>query len=587
MAEAPTDREWLDHLPSFDSLAAKNTSTLLRPFSRFTISSFFRSSPSLPQSTLIQPFFDVNATQDDNQEIQPTKQELKRWLLSLRDYTNQLKEAVVYHKIKQGDQQIKEILSRLAEAYLGCVYFLGGAMAESAVEDHTSSSGGMMDATFNGCLREVLRAFFFLRHEINEQDGSTHNLDRHILGSIFPPDQTKYNHLAPLLAYPRNLIASLQYHPTRPLASSKLNSISSASSPVTPSFRMSIPEDEVTQALDLLDIFVEGVERVHSLFGPVGPVQAKNKKQREEDNHRPIRVALEVKVLKCDLLLSMTTKNISLVKSRAAAQYTSSSGETGEFRAANSMEGGTPSGDAKEDDADQKPRLTEKGDLECVKEESVQPRSPLSETFDALRGPRWEDQAEETLVNLLIAAKHLIEEGRAEVLSSEVHAVDWLGEEGIASLKRQDPLDSSRKSKSPSGAPDTSDQESNYDDSDTEDDEDEEESSEDGTSDEVGGASYACPMRTLFRLHDRYEEQRLAVWLYLPANKREKMGFFMRGAEGKVGSAWDGFGLALMMEYDSETLMGYGLGADKLDKWVELAAAKNTKKIRRKGRKAV
>jgi hypothetical protein len=40
-------------------------------------------------------------------------------------------------------------------------------------------------------------------------------------------------------------------------------------------------------------------------------------------------------------------------------------------------------------------------------------------------------------------------------------------------------------------------------------------------------------------------------------------------------------------ERSSDALGTFGLSVDKLDKWVELAAKRNSKKIRRKGRKAI
>ncbi|WVQ93718.1 hypothetical protein IAU59_000795 [Kwoniella sp. CBS 9459] len=588
MAEASSHREWLYHLPALDSLASKSTNTLLRPFSRFSISSLFRSFPSLPPLALLQPFLDIGSLDDNGQsnENPPTRQELGKWLLSLREYTSQLKEAVVHHELDRGSKEVQDRIGTLVEAYLGAVYLLGRKILEA--DDEIVTGSGSNHLAYGKCLKDILRAFFYLRQDIHDYDGSTRLFDQHILGSIFPPDQTKYNRLAPIVAHSRKLIASLQYHPTRPLASSsKLKPTASAASPTTAFFRLNVSDDEVLQALEVLDIFVDGVERADSI---PGPIVSKNKKQKEEDNRRPMRVALEAKVLKCDLLLSMTTKNISQVKSRAATRYSAEiSVKSDGMKKVDGAEGYHSSSENGDDALDAKPRLSDEGDLECIKDDTVQPRSPLAESFDALQGSKWEDKAEESLVKCLIAAKHLVEEGRSEVLSSELQIIAWLGEEGVVHPKQETADSRQSKSKSPSHNLDLLDQTSESDDDETDFDSDEEDSSEDESTD-AGGTSYACPLRTLFRLHDRYEEQRLAVWLHLPSNKREKMGFFMRGEEGgRVGSAWDGFGLALMMEYDSETLMSHGLGTDKLDKWIELAAVKNTKKIKRKnrGRKTV
>ena len=77
-------------------------------------------------------------------------------------------------------------------------------------------------------------------------------------------------------------------------------------------------------------------------------------------------------------------------------------------------------------------------------------------------------------------------------------------------------------------------------------DEDEDDSSENSTPD-----TYPCPLRSLFALHDRYEEQRLAVWTSLPTESRVGMGTYMRGEEGRVGEVWDGAGMILLLDYDS------------------------------------
>ncbi|OCF36211.1 hypothetical protein I316_02084 [Kwoniella heveanensis BCC8398] len=260
-------------------LVAANT--LLRPFSRFSISSLFRSTPSLPQSTLLVPFLNVDSLLDDVQQASrtpPSTQDLTKWLLSLRDYINQLKEAVPHHKLSRGDPEIQDRITTLTDAFLGAIRLLVRELWGSNDEtngDYPSSSRLSDSTTFGDCVRDILQAVFYFRQDIHDHDGSTYILDQHILGSIFPPEQTKYDRLAPILAHPRTLIASLQHHPTRPLASSKLKSNAFPTSPVAPFIPLDVSEDEVQRALELLNILIEGVEMIDHL---PGPVTAKNKK---------------------------------------------------------------------------------------------------------------------------------------------------------------------------------------------------------------------------------------------------------------------------------------------------------------------
>ena len=136
----------------------------------------------------------------------------------------------------------------------------------------------------------------------------------------------------------------------------------------------------------------------------------------------------------------------------------------------------------------------------------------------------WEDIAEDSLVHCLRVAEGLIEAGRGAVLVGKATREDWPGEGmGMGTLSCRDSDDA------PS-------------DSDSTDDDDEDEDEE--------AQSHPCPLRTLFRLVDRFEELRLAIWLCLPPATRGGMGRFMRGERGRVGSAWDELGLRLMAEYD-------------------------------------
>jgi hypothetical protein len=143
----------------------------------------------------------------------------------------------------------------------------------------------------------------------------------------------------------------------------------------------------------------------------------------------------------------------------------------------------------------------------------------------------WETVAETTLIKCLEMARGLVDENRSAVLSEQVHRTDWLPQDSTIPRDLHNP---------PPPDPDSGkDDESSASLSDEEDEEQE---------------AYPCPLRTLFRLHDRYEEQRLAVWLSLPNRGRVGMGTYLRGIDGKVGDAWDVTGLSLMVDYDRSVI---------------------------------
>nr|XP_019048952.1 hypothetical protein I302_02732 [Kwoniella bestiolae CBS 10118]OCF27882.1 hypothetical protein I302_02732 [Kwoniella bestiolae CBS 10118] len=530
-------------LPVFEGLYTKQ--------GKFSISSFFRSSPSshkIPSPTLLNPLLLITSTSPA--EPIPGEAEIIKSLEGLKAFATQFKEAISSKQLKIDDEDVGERTHRLAKGYLAGVYLISRTLWDDPADDANKTTEF---ENHKSALTRCIQGFFLLYSMIDQTD----EIDKHILGSIFPPTETKYHQFSPLLQYPRRVIASLQSQPTRAIAQSKLKD--HVQSPIRSSFPEHIPEEEVLYVISLLDAFLEGIQKVESLSGPL---IAKKKKQREEDSRRPLRVEMEVRVMRCDLLMSMTTKRIGAVKNRAMGKGLG--GVKAEEEDCQEHGSGAEDGDQAQEDIKLSVR-TEGHSTEEVYE-------GISQTDTT----RWEDLAEESLVEGLDIAKKLIEEGRGEVLSNHVEAVDWLGQEGLI---QPDEQEGKRQSKSPSHGFD----EDIISESDLEDDEPEIESE----MSEESGSTHPCPLRTLFRLHDRYEEQRLAVWLHLPSAQRGKMGWFMRGHEGRVGSSWDGFGLAAMMEYDGDALMSYGLGADKLEKWVELASMRNAKKIRKRGRKTV
>lgn len=257
----------------------------------------------------------------------------------------------------------------------------------------------------------------------------------------------------------------------------------------------------------LLELFAGEIEEVDKLDGAK---VSKTKAQKEEDCRRPLRIAMEARVLRCDVGLSMATRDIKAIKGRAQKAIQ----------------------DKEEDESDTE---EDEGQDENGKDgKSMKSRNSSVEEEDALK---WDEIGEEALVDCLQVAKALLEERRGGVLSDKVERQDWLGVEPHATHHT-------------SGSPKAGKKPSSHSGSDTDLTDTETESEDDDTVD-----TYPCPLRGLFRLHDRYEEQRLAVWLSLAQDRRRGMGTYMRGEEGKVGEAWDGLGLLLLLDYDGSVVV--------------------------------
>ena len=278
-------------------------------------------------------------------------------------------------------------------------------------------------------------------------------------------------HLAPLFARCRSLVSSLQTT-FRPMAHFK--GIRGSPPP-----NNHVTEGEALEAVSLLETLVDELAEVHRL---PGPRPSKTKAQKEEDVRRPLRLAIEARVMSCDVMMSMANRDIDSIKRRAHL--------------------------AMPDNADQ----------------------PTSNRSSATE---WEVMGEAALIRCLEVAVELVTERRGGVLSDKVEMADWLGEGAAVPMAQHAPERESAKMDD-NDAPDSDDSD--------EDDSDEDEDAID---------TYACPLRALFRLHDRYEEQRLAVWLSLPAASRVSMGTYMRGTGGKMGRAWDNLGLVLLLDYDT------------------------------------
>ena len=249
---------------------------------------------------------------------------------------------------------------------------------------------------------------------------------------------------------------------------------------------VTITDADAQEVMSILQGLADDVERGGELSGPV---KSKTKAQKEQDKRRPMRIGMDARILRCDIAMSMANRDIKTIKARAKLAVSSDEEEDVDSRA-------------------------------VVDEEVI----------------KWERIAEQALIQVMELSKDLVENKRGGVLSDAVTRTDWLGDEETLSIPAS-------PAKSAKLAEDKDRAES---DDETEDETDEED--DDNDSDEVD--THPCPLRSVFRLHDRYEEQRLAVWLSLPAATRPGMGTYMRGDDGAVGEVWDDLGLWLQRSYD-------------------------------------
>jgi hypothetical protein len=169
---------------------------------------------------------------------------------------------------------------------------------------------------------------------------------------------------------------------------------------------------------------------------------------------------------------------------------------------------------------------------------------------------KWEDEAEILLVTALNHAADLKQAKRLQFVVDKVERGDWL-DDSVATLSTaaETVLGRTRQATTvPSHEPDHAhqggsepreDQEeeacSDVDETDT--------STDDKDSEDYN--SHPCPLRTLCRLHDQYQEQPTGIWDRLPVVnstgvKRGSQREYRRGWEGSVVTAWERLGAGTM-----------------------------------------
>lgn len=261
----------------------------------------------------------------------------------------------------------------------------------------------------------------------------------------------------------------------------------------------------------------------------------------QDNENRPLRIRMEVMLIKCDLLLSVTNKRMDEVRARAARNM---GGEENQEAAEENMKSedrsrSTSRRKSTSKSVDSMAKVSTNNVAPFCAANSVHPPSDTPSCFI-----EWEVLTEKSLIECLNFAASCGEDDRIAILTKAIVHPDWFG---VASLQWKASTKSKPQSPSPLHPCPSSTNMSNDEDSDLDSSIASFNSEDEGNQDE--GSSYRCPLRTLFALHDRYEEQRLAIWLTLPTSKRGKMSAFMRGGkDGAVGRAWDGLGMNAILK---------------------------------------
>jgi hypothetical protein len=426
---------------------------------------------------------------------------------------------------------------RAMEGYLVAISVVARATFDA---DRTDTSG------LSGTVSQSLRGLFTIHaHYIGSASPHITAHLNAITSSLLaaphsqPEGDDTSNHLVHLLTQMREIISHLQ-HAAR--ASHVKAAVALSSEDEAGKW-----EARAIERMEWLRLFADHVRGLGALPAMVKEEEAKGKAKKvtkkaakltdREAQERPMRIAIEADLLRCDLAISMATAKIGEVKWRARAGLSTGQAVVNGVKEALFKEEVVKK---EKPILDRKRRaLTDESDLGTIVDqdewEADVPAAKLDSAGEA--GRKWEDDVDMTLWETLGKVRAILEGKHAEVLVAQIDRSDWL--DGPTS---PNPLGSTSRSRPP--RTDTAASESDASASSSS-------SSESDSDESEDDLSHSCPLRTLFRLHDRYEEQRLAVWLSLPNDQRGKMGAYMRGAEGRVGSAWDAVGLRLLIEFDA------------------------------------
>lgn len=504
-----------------------STSTLLRPFSRLSIPFFRRSTSTTPSLDAIHSLIKLSEEGKEGGDLDIER--AKKVINGLATYAARVKERLGKHC--SPDDQL--LIDTLGEGYLRGFHLLSG------IGNDTSNTESRQAA------RECLNGLTILARLVH---GETEDkIKRSMCQAIFNDSTHQYPYLMPIFQGSRELTTQLeQHHLPRP----------GHESGVSKSLAISSSVDALgTQArhqLALLDALIVLIttSTYNSLpgngcVGKQTKIAIKAQKLRDED--RPLRIIMEASIARCELATALASADISNVKLRSRDE----SRETGIVYLADSDDEDTGVGSQAEDEIEVKP--TVEGEIaskaEIVSDLGDSETNPCTGSTNQVE---WEEEAERTLESCLAHTCTMLKMLRPKVLTEPAQRHEWLGQ-GV----------SSSEITSPAGL--------GFPESDSETDSESETEEDEYTIHD--GTARPAPLRAIFRLQDRYEELRLAVWLSLPPDSRGKMSAYMRGiptagqiakmkgdgvdettiverAGGMIGKAWDELGLLLLKDFD-------------------------------------
>jgi len=472
---------------------------LIRPFRIFSL---FRPSDtvisSTPSETLLRPLHLLST--DDSPDAGAAVQAL----IDFNTYLAQLVKCTQSETDHLGEVSRKDGNGGIAALNGYCLAFRTASRAAWANRPDTAEMS-FKSPDLERSLSVSLQGVFHLCRSLDDtRSGIGHRLGDPLLAleaarqaiftAVYPDQAYTADHFSLLFERAREFVQTLQVA-YRPLAHSK----GSIRAPAT--VAAEVRDEDAMLVIRLLDIFACGVEGLDRLG--LTERQDSTAERRDDAAEKPLRIGMDVRMLGCDLAMSMANNRIKDIRHRAQAAHARDSKadkQTQEGEASSNGEEGKSNGSGEEDGG-------------------------IQDTV------RWEDEAEQQLLSALLRARDILEEKQGGVLTKRK---DFCSSHQGRSVS---PVSIQGSEASTSDNDDTSDTESD--------------TSGDSTSSDEGDTvdSYPCPLRALFRLHDRYEEQRLAVWLTLPTSTRQGMGTYMRGPEGKMGEAWDALGLLLLLDH--------------------------------------
>ena len=370
----------------------------------------------------------------------------------------------------------------------------------------------------------------------------------HILAAMFPPSTDDSHLLTPVFERPRQLTDEILHHHVQRSGGKKALRESAGKSFSTDPVKEHGPEAE--SLLDVLSVFSRLVADLETL--PLAnqtdmpkTSKAKLKAMDDQAKGRPFRIGLEARITQCELATAVASVDVVNIKIRARGRSRSPTPE---------LLSDAESFVDSDDEVDVKPDLRS----QARKFPAVTRTDDDSKTDNGENGDEvlWDEKAETILYDLLEYSRRLIVDHHSSVLTDTPSRADWLGSPPASHVLRTPTI------KSPGSA--------------SEEDEESESVSESETDSDLDPSSSQAgptPLRAIFRLQDRYEELRLAVWLSLPPDSRGKMSAYMRGAptptqmlrvkgpnmgaakfkemmNGRIGEAWDRLGMALLKKLD-------------------------------------